>query len=686
MNDTEGMEEATRAALVRDAALSMASDGILVVDPARRIVEVNPALAEALGYRAGELTGRSTRLLHPDGTSFDRQGRERARPSLPGEGTRYPLTLRRRDGSSLTTTASTRPLRRAGRLLGYVSVLRDLSPAMSRDAFLRGVMTVCAERMLNLDRKLEMLLDLGRSHFGLPEGVVVRREGADHRVVAASGSNGLVAGTPYDLADAFAASGGEPWAATEPGPARGPDDAAEGDGPARARLGVAIQAGRDVWGAVEFRGPATRMAARADGDLSLLMTLAAWIGNEITMRQDAERLMEERERFRELYRTTPAMMHAIDRGGVIRHVSDLWLERTGYRHDEVVGRRSTDFLDEASRRHARETLPRLWSGGALKDVPLAFRCKDGTTLETELTAIVVGEGRAARARAVLTDVGARNRALRELTAANQDLDRLNKSLQEFAYVASHDLQEPLRKIAQFSSFLAEDYGEALDEQGHAYIASLTGAASRMSRLIRDLLAYSRASNAQVERGRVDLGALVGGLVGDFEVAIASSGARVACGPMPVLRADPVQVGQLMRNLIGNALKYRRPEGAPHVAVEAVPEPDGGVALAVRDDGIGFPPEHARLIFEPFKRLHNRAEYEGSGIGLALCRAICERLGWTIGARGEPGAGATFTVVVPAADVLEGVAGIPPGIPPGTDDPGADDPGAATRKGDGAPCP
>ena len=492
--------------------------------------------------------------------------------------------------------------------------------AAAHDAFLRGMIEVCGERMLNLEHKLDMLLDLGCRCFGLAVGIVSQAGPGGHAVLNARGEG-----------------------APAPGMAHRPLRATGERG-----FGAPIRAGREAWGAVEFHG---RNGERVDRrDEALLLTLAAWIGNEMLMRREAERLMDERERFRELYRATPAMMHAIDRNGTIRHVSDLWLERMGYRHDEVVGCPAVDFLDGASRRVAAERIPELLREGEAREVPLTFVCKDGSRMEGELTAVSAGEGRSAQMRTVVTDIGERNRALRDLTAANQDLDRLNKSLREFAYVASHDLQEPLRKIAQFSSFLAEDYADALDEQGHYYVERLTSAAQRMARLIRDLLAYSRAANAQVGRKPVDLHALVEALVGDFEVAIEASGARVERDPLPVLLADPVRLGQLMRNLIGNALKYRRPDVPPVVAITASGDAAGGVAITVSDNGIGFAPEYAAMIFEPFRRLHNREEYEGSGIGLALCRAICERLGWTIDARGEPGRGATFTIGVPGCDV------------------------------------
>jgi len=247
--------------------------------------------------------------------------------------------------------------------------------------------------------------------------------------------------------------------------------------------------------------------------------------------------------------------------------------------------------------------------------------------------------------------------------ANRDLARSNRELEQFASVASHDLQEPLRKIRTFGDRLKSVDGAALSPAGADYLDRMQHAAARMQVLINDLLAYARVSAAPPSAVPVDLAALTRAVLADLETQVARSGGRVAVGPLPTIEGDPLRLRQLLQNLISNALKFRRPESPPVVTIAAIlcpsenaeaeeAGPAMGVApaawlhLTVRDNGIGFEPRHAERIFEVFKRLHGRGAYEGTGIGLALCRQIAERHGGHITATGVPGQGATLHVTLP----------------------------------------
>jgi light-regulated signal transduction histidine kinase (bacteriophytochrome) len=218
-------------------------------------------------------------------------------------------------------------------------------------------------------------------------------------------------------------------------------------------------------------------------------------------------------------------------------------------------------------------------------------------------------------------------------------------LQDFAFVASHDLQEPLRKIQAFSDRLKLKCGPAFDDTGRDYLARMVDAAARMRRLIDDLLMFSRVTSKAKPFEPVDLAAIAHTVVSDLEIRIEQTGGKVEVGPLPALDADPTQMRQLLQNLIGNALKFRRPEVPPLVAVWG-DQQDGHVRLSVADNGIGFDEKYTDRIFQVFQRLHGRAEYEGSGIGLAVCRKIAERHGGGISARSTPGVGSTFTVTLP----------------------------------------
>ncbi len=232
-----------------------------------------------------------------------------------------------------------------------------------------------------------------------------------------------------------------------------------------------------------------------------------------------------------------------------------------------------------------------------------------------------------------------------VTAA--ELVRSNRELQDFAYVASHDLQEPLRKIQTFAGLLATSPGVTLDDEGQHMVNRVQAAAERMSGLIRDLLAFSRVSTAQRATPQpVDLGACLASVLTDLEVRLRETGGRVeADGPLPALRADPLLTRQLLLNLIGNALKFHRNGVPPVVRVSGRRLPNA-VELVVEDNGIGFDNRYAERMFTPFQRLHAPHVYEGTGMGLAIVRRIVEQHGGQIIATGSPGEGAHFAITLP----------------------------------------
>jgi signal transduction histidine kinase len=239
----------------------------------------------------------------------------------------------------------------------------------------------------------------------------------------------------------------------------------------------------------------------------------------------------------------------------------------------------------------------------------------------------------------------------ELRRLATRLEASNRELQDFASVASHDLQEPLRKIQAFGGRLASRLGPALDPESGDYLERMQSATARMQALIDDLLALSRISTQPRELRPNSLEDVVRGVLADLETRIESSGAEVQVGPLPTIVADSTQMRQLFQNLLSNALKFVRPGVAPRIHISARPETDPGGAplwcIAVQDNGIGFEEKYLDRIFTVFQRLQGRAAYEGTGIGLAICRRIVERHGGHITARSRPGEGSTFLVTLPA---------------------------------------
>ena len=249
-------------------------------------------------------------------------------------------------------------------------------------------------------------------------------------------------------------------------------------------------------------------------------------------------------------------------------------------------------------------------------------------------------------KGLMDEIAKRQSVEMELNAYGEELTRSNKELEDFAYVASHDLQEPLRKIQAFGNLLLGEYGDTLGPEGADYLQRMHSAANRMSTLIEDLLAFSRVTRAAKRLQQVDLTAVLQDVVSDLEARVEDTGATVKVGKMATVTADPTHMRQLFQNLVGNAIKFHRPDVAPIVSVESKSK-RGGIEITVSDNGIGFDEKYLDRIFAVFQRLHERSNYEGTGIGLAVCRKIVERYDGTISAKSIRNKGSTFIIWLPA---------------------------------------
>jgi signal transduction histidine kinase len=260
---------------------------------------------------------------------------------------------------------------------------------------------------------------------------------------------------------------------------------------------------------------------------------------------------------------------------------------------------------------------------------------------------------------LLGSAAALSEANRKLEASNAQLEknnallrhaaelaRSNVELEQFASIASHDLQEPLRKVQTFAAQLNAKERDRLSDEGQDYLRRMSVAAGRMRALIDDLLMFSRVSTQARPFAPVDLQEVAAQVMPDLELTIEETGAEVTVNTLPTIDADPVQMRQLLQNLLGNALKFRRDGVVPEVTV-ASHVAEGVLELTVRDNGIGFDPQYASRVFRAFERLHGASTYPGTGIGLALCRKIVERHNGTITAESSPGNGSTFHVTLPA---------------------------------------
>jgi light-regulated signal transduction histidine kinase (bacteriophytochrome) len=230
------------------------------------------------------------------------------------------------------------------------------------------------------------------------------------------------------------------------------------------------------------------------------------------------------------------------------------------------------------------------------------------------------------------------------------LEQTNKDLQDFAFVVSHDLQEPLRKVISFGEILKTDFTDVLGDQGNAFLSKMVRSASRMQDLINGLLNLSKVATQHVSTTFADLGSVLREVLADLEVMIQESGGTVDIGDLPTVKADEAQMRQLYQNLIANALKFRKADVPPVVRVDAVFPVDGFCEVVVRDNGIGFDMKDADCIFRPFMRLHRQENYEGTGMGLSICERIVQRNGGEITVESEIGKGTTFKVRLPVYQV------------------------------------
>ena len=284
----------------------------------------------------------------------------------------------------------------------------------------------------------------------------------------------------------------------------------------------------------------------------------------------------------------------------------------------------------------------------------AYRERDGVisgiiALAVDVTAQVIAR------REIEHVVTARTK---ELAEANHDLQRSNAELAQFAYIASHDLQEPLRKISTFSQMLGKKINNTIDDQSKSYINKITNAALRMNTLVRDVLKYSELVKKNDVFESVDLNEVTAGIINDFELLIEQKGALVEYDQLPVIDAIPLQMSQLFSNLIGNALKFTRPDVKPLIVIKALKFVPGDIALSAfnqsteyfkiifSDNGIGFKDEYKDQIFNIFQRLHRKSDFEGTGIGLAMCKKIVLNHQGDLNASGSSENGAVFNVILP----------------------------------------
>jgi len=318
---------------------------------------------------------------------------------------------------------------------------------------------------------------------------------------------------------------------------------------------------------------------------------------------------------------------------------------TGWPVDELVGKKEHEIF--------------MTNGDSTEGLSVDERVlhrKDGTRFPVEFVKTPINEnGRVVGSVVVFKDITERKQVQDSLARKAAELARSNAELEQFAFVASHDLQEPLRKIQAFGDRLKVKCEPIKIPEIQDYLDRMQSAAARMRTLINDLLAFSRVIRSSEPFVPVDLGVVTKEVLGDLEVRIEKSGAKVEFENLPTLDADPMQMRQLMLNLLSNALKFQPAGATPHIKITSSTftplSQETQCEIRVQDNGIGFDEKYMDKVFAVFQRLHGRTEYEGTGVGLAVCRRIVDRHHGNITAKSQPGKGATFIITLPLKQPL-----------------------------------
>jgi PAS domain S-box-containing protein len=357
-------------------------------------------------------------------------------------------------------------------------------------------------------------------------------------------------------------------------------------------------------------------------------------------------------KFRGLLEAAPDCVVIVTPEGTMQMVNRQTEVLFGYPREQLLGQpvemlmperfRGRHYTHRSNYAHDPHTRP---MGIGLE---LFGRRKDGSEFPVEISLSPMNSEGEAVVISIIRDVTGRKDTEQRLRAAAMDLARSNAELEQFAYVASHDLQEPLRMVASYTQLLGRRYKGKLDPDADEFIGFAVDGARRMQELINDLLAYSRVGTRALHVEDLDMGHLVDQVIADLSAAIADAGATVTRDELPIVRGDRTQLRQLFQNLMANGIKFSRPDTPPHVHVSATRESHAW-SFAVSDNGIGIEPQYLDRIFVLFQRLHSPGEYPGTGIGLAICKKIIERHGGHIEVASQAGKGTTFRFTIPVQE-------------------------------------
>jgi PAS domain S-box-containing protein len=374
---------------------------------------------------------------------------------------------------------------------------------------------------------------------------------------------------------------------------------------------------------------------------------------DISVRKAAEKHLAQMEgRYRGLLEAAPDAMVVVNQSGAIVLLNVQAEKQFGYRRDELVGQQVKNIIPEGfaerliadALRSVEDALAQQIGTG----IELTGRRKNQSEFPIEIMLSPLESTEGILVTAAVRDITTRKKAEANLLSKVEELNRSNEELGQFAYIASHDLQEPLRMVASYTQLLSRRYKGKLDSDADEFIAFAVDGASRMQRLIQDLLTYSRVETKGKDLLNISSEDALQQALLNLRGSIEEKGAIVTHDPLPFVLADEMQLIQLFQNLVGNAVKYQS-TGIPKVHISAAKNAGEKWTFSVRDNGLGIDSQYFERIFGMFQRLHKREEFAGTGIGLAICKKIVERHGGNISVESQPGQGSTFRFALAESD-------------------------------------
>jgi PAS domain S-box-containing protein len=600
--------------------LEAAPDAMVVVNVAGEIVLVNVQAGKQFGY-GDELVGQPVKNIIPEGFAerIIADGTRSAADALAQQiGTGIELIGRRKNGTEFPIEIMLSPLESPEGIL-VTAAIRDISARKSAEKHMvqmegryRGLLEAAPDAMVvvNVAGEIVLLNVRAEKEFGYSRDELLGQPVKN--IIPEGFAERIIADGTRSAADALAQ-----------------------------QIGTGIELiGRRKDGN-EF--PIEIMLSPLESPEGILVTAAI---RDISARRSAEVHLGQMEgRYRGLLEAAPDAMVVVNVRGEIVLLNVRAEKEFGYSRDELVGQPVKDIIPEgfAERiiadglRSADDALAQQIGTG----IELTGRRKDASEFPIEIMLSPLESPDGVMVTAAIRDISTRKKAEVNLLRKIEELNRSNVELGQFAYIASHDLQEPLRMVASYTQLLARRYQGKMDAEADEYIAFAVDGANRMQRLIQDLLAFSRVGTKGRDLIETSSGECLRLALRNLRAAIEESHAVVTHDPMPSVLADETQLTQLFQNLIGNAIKYQN-SGAPRVQISVAPISDGKWLFSVKDNGLGIDPQYFERIFGMFQRLHKREEFAGTGIGLAICRKIAERHGTSISVESEPGQGATFS--------------------------------------------